>query len=308
MDLLAFIRTTDLTKVKVGERQRAEDEPRLLYSTVRRVVPLLLVAPARTEGELEASVDKLFDEGGSGKKTVVVDAGGSSHPTKKLKEDHETPSETSVAVRGEVIRTLPFVTSSVSSTPEHEDGNQTNSVAGTNIRTVCAPQRFVISSDSSHHSGANVVEDEVDSLIRSSAPLMTTATIVTATVNPASFVKEKFVEPSLFGAGSSLAGEADHTMGGFSDLTGSDFIVGGIRTVNSPDTDLQKVFFASICGMQHEQLFTEFNIGATRQMSLSAEVRMCAEYNIKEKRRLKSVAEERAELLKVREREVEDLK
>ncbi|GKA34859.1 hypothetical protein Tco_0721288, partial [Tanacetum coccineum] len=108
---------------------------------------------------------------------------------------------------------------------------------------------------------------------------MTTATIVTATVNPASFVKEKFVEPSLFGAGSSLAGEADHTMGGFSDLTGSDFIVGGIRTVNSPDTDLQKVY-----------------------------VRMRAEYNIREKRRLKSVAKEQADLLKVRERELEDLK
>ncbi|GJY00281.1 hypothetical protein Tco_0357299 [Tanacetum coccineum] len=35
---------------------------------------------------------------------------------------------------------------------------------------------------------------------------------------------------------------------------------------------------------------------------------MHAEYNIREKRRLKSVAEERAELLKVREKEVEDLK
>ncbi|GKA34860.1 hypothetical protein Tco_0721289 [Tanacetum coccineum] len=83
---------------------------------------------------------------------MVVNAGGSSHPTKKLREDHGTPSRTSVAgksmsaiqrllagavhnteVRGEVIPTLPFVTSSVSATPEHEDGNQTDSVAGTNI-------------------------------------------------------------------------------------------------------------------------------------------------------------------------------
>ncbi|GKD65516.1 hypothetical protein Tco_1307624 [Tanacetum coccineum] len=43
-------------------------------------------------------------------------------------------------------------------------------------------------------------------------------------------------------------------------------------------------------------------------MSLSAEVKMRAEYNIREKRRLKSIAEEWAELLKVREKEVEDLK
>ncbi|GJY03878.1 hypothetical protein Tco_0369818 [Tanacetum coccineum] len=72
-------------------------------------------------------------------------------------------------------------------------------------------------------------------------------------------------------------------MGGFTDLTSSDFIFSGIRTVISPDTDLQK-------------------------MSLSAEVRMRAEYNIKEKKRLKSVVDEQTELLKVREKEIENLK
>nr|GEZ24271.1 hypothetical protein [Tanacetum cinerariifolium] len=63
MDFLAFIRTADSTKVRVAERQRAENEPRLLESTVGRLVPLLPIAPARAFGELEASVDKLFDEG-----------------------------------------------------------------------------------------------------------------------------------------------------------------------------------------------------------------------------------------------------
>ncbi|GJZ85083.1 hypothetical protein Tco_0650422 [Tanacetum coccineum] len=57
-------------------------------------------------------------------------------------------------------------------------------------------------------------------------------------------------------------------------------------------------FFASIRGMEHDQLFTEFNVGAGRQISLSAEVRMRAEYNIREKRRLKSVVDEQAEPLK----------
>ncbi|GJZ90128.1 hypothetical protein Tco_0662055 [Tanacetum coccineum] len=45
-------------------------------------------------------------------------------------------------------------------------------------------------------------------------------------------------------------------------------------------------FFASVRGMEHDQLFTEFNVGAAFQMSLSAE----------------------AELLKVREGEIENLK
>ncbi|GJU40866.1 hypothetical protein Tco_1193823 [Tanacetum coccineum] len=62
-NLLSFIQTADPTKVRVGERQRAEDEPRLLDTTVGRVVPLLPIDPARAESELDASVDKLFDEG-----------------------------------------------------------------------------------------------------------------------------------------------------------------------------------------------------------------------------------------------------
>ncbi|GJZ44065.1 hypothetical protein Tco_0591320 [Tanacetum coccineum] len=397
MDFLLSIQIANPTKMRVGERQRAEDEPRLLDTTVGRVVPLLPIAPARAESELDASVDKLFDEGGSGnqaeqgdsasgghgvgiqlvseavetvvedaapvqprrqrkRKTIVSDAGGPSHPPKKLREDHGTPSGAPVGgksryvvqrllaravqnaeVRGEPIPTLPFVTSSVSATPEREDEGHTDSATGLNLRTIGAPPRFVISSDSSHHSGANIAEAEVDSFARPSVPLMTVATTVTSTVDPATTVKEKFVGPSVFG-GDSSGGGADHTVGGFSDLTGSDFILGGIRTVISPDTDLQKVyipqwsvtngsrlddgrtcremvdefappkFFASVREMEHDQLFTEFNVGAARQMSLSAEVRMRAEYNIKEKRRLNSVVEGKNSLLKAKDEEVESLK
>ncbi|GJZ78033.1 hypothetical protein Tco_0642705 [Tanacetum coccineum] len=126
MDFLSFIQTVDPTKVRVGERQRAEDEPKLLDTTIGRVVPLLPIAHAHADSELDASVDKLFDEGGSGnlaeqgdsasgghvvgiplvseaaeivvedvaplqprrqrkRKTVLPDAGGPSHPTKKLR-------------------------------------------------------------------------------------------------------------------------------------------------------------------------------------------------------------------------------
>ncbi|GKD49934.1 hypothetical protein Tco_1278910 [Tanacetum coccineum] len=233
MDIFAFIHTPDPTKVKIVKRE-----------------------------ELKASVDKLFDEGSSGtqakqkdstgggggvqgvniqpfievsdaatedvalaqprrqkkRKTLVVDAGGPSHPPKKLREDHETPSVPSVAgksksavqrllagvvlnveVRGEPIPILPFVTSSVSATPE---------------------------------------QAEVDSLVRSTVPLMTTVTTVIPTVDSTAITKEKTVKPSLFGVDSSSAGRTDPTPGGFSDRSGSDFLVGGIRTVINPDSDL----------------------------------------------------------------------
>ncbi|GKF72521.1 hypothetical protein Tco_0208635, partial [Tanacetum coccineum] len=72
----AFIHTPDPTKVKVVERERIKDEPRLLETTVGHTVSLLLVAPDRAKSELEASVDKLFDEGGSGNQAGQGDFAG----------------------------------------------------------------------------------------------------------------------------------------------------------------------------------------------------------------------------------------
>ncbi|GKC26087.1 hypothetical protein Tco_1033381 [Tanacetum coccineum] len=204
MDIFAFIYTLDPTKVKVIERERIKDEPRLLETTVGHTVPLLSVAPDCAESELEASVDKLFDEGGSGnqagqgdsagvekganiqlvteatdivaedvaplqprrqrkRKTMVVDAGDALHPPKKLREDHGTPSGASVGGKSRpVVQQL-------------LDG----AVLNAKVR------------DSSHHSGTNVAEVDVDSLILSSAPVMTTVTIVTPTVDTVAATKEK---------------------------------------------------------------------------------------------------------------------
>ncbi|GJV93043.1 hypothetical protein Tco_1540856 [Tanacetum coccineum] len=57
-------------------------------------------------------------------------------------------------------------------------------------------------------------------------------------------------------------------------------------------------------------LFTEFKVGACpSNFSFSAEVRNAfAEYNIKEKRKLRSVVDEQTELLKVKNEEIENLK
>ncbi|GKC24840.1 hypothetical protein Tco_1026990, partial [Tanacetum coccineum] len=281
MDLLSFVRTADPAKVRIGERQHGEDESKLLDTTIGRVVSLLPVAPARGESELDDSVDRLFDEEGNEgpaelgdfasdgqgvgiqpvseaaetniedvilrlqeeRKSVIVDSDEPSYPAKKLRKDHGIPVGTSNdVVRGEHVPSLPFVTSFVSTTPECEDERHTDALAGANLQTVTAPQRFVIFSDSSHHSGTHIAETEADSLIRSSALAMTTATTVTVTAGAATVVKETVVKPSLFATGSSSVGGTEPIPVGFSDLTGSDFLVGDILTVIDPDSDLQKVY------------------------------------------------------------------
>ncbi|GKE26781.1 hypothetical protein Tco_1442165, partial [Tanacetum coccineum] len=60
--------------------------------------------------------------------------------------------------------------------------------------------------------------------------------------------------------------------------------------------------------MEHDQLFTEFNVRVARQVALSAEVRMRVEYNIKEKKKFRSIVDEQTELLKVRDGDIENLK
>nr|GEY25321.1 hypothetical protein [Tanacetum cinerariifolium] len=289
MDLFAFIHASDPTKVRVVEQERDEDEPRLLETTVGRTVMLLSVAPDRAENTIVEDAAPMQSRRQGKRKSMVVDASGASHPPKKLKEDHETSSGASVG-------------------------------------------------DSSYHSGTNVAKAEVDSLIRSFALITTTVTTTTLTVGPTSVTKEKLVEPSLFGVGSSSTGGSDPITGVFLDLTGNDFLIGDICTVINLDTDIQKTyvpqcsvtngsrlnddhiyhemvdkfappkFFTSIHGMDHARLFTEFNVRAARKMSLGVEVRMRAGYNIKDKMRLKSVVNEQAALLKVREKEIENLK
>nr|GEW90022.1 transposase (putative), gypsy type [Tanacetum cinerariifolium] len=205
MDLLSFIRTADPTKVRIGERQHDKDEPKLLETTIGRVVSLLPVAPVRSSIELEASVDKLFDERGSDvaptqpkrkkkQKTKVVDAGEPSRPAKKLRDDHRASSRPTVG-------------------------------------------------DSSDHSGVNIAEAEVDYVVRTSVPIITSATTTTPTADPVAIAKRNLLAPM-----------------------------------------------------------------AARQMSLSAKVRMRAEYNIRERRRLNSVVEEKDALLKAKDEEIGILK
>nr|GEU70031.1 hypothetical protein [Tanacetum cinerariifolium] len=339
MDLLSFIRTADPRKVRVGERKHDEGEPKLLETTVGRVVLLLPVSPDHSSSELEASVDKLFDERWSGeqadqdvapaklqsrkkRKTKVVDAGEPSHPAKRFRGDYEALGVHAVGgksqlavqrllagavqhaeIRGGAMPTLSFVSSSISTTPECEGGDYTKLLGEANLRTLEAPQRFVISSDSSDPSGVNIAEAEVDYVVMTFVPIMTNATTATPTVDPAVIAKEKLVSDSVFGGDSSSAGGIHPISGGFSDHTGGDFLVGGIRTVVGPDFNLQRVYvphwnvtngfcmddgsfyremvdefappkcFASIREMEHDQLFTEFNVGVARQISLGAEAR-----------------------------------
>ncbi|GJS51133.1 hypothetical protein Tco_0624495 [Tanacetum coccineum] len=293
----------------------------------------------------------------SKKKRVVYDSEGlpvASHPPKKLRADYGDTGGSAIGGKSlsalnrllqtsrltveqgvPALPTLPFITSSVTASPLEEGGDRTDSVTGPSLRTIGPSVRFVVLSDSSHHSGANSAGPEVDSLARSDAPVMTEATTVTI---PTDVNKDKSAPHlSVFGSSSSSE-KTDRTLSLFTGRSGSGFDAGSIREEEAIGASSEEIyvpewtvtkgfgmndgrlcakmidhftppaFFKTVCGMEHEQLFTEFNVSAARNLSLSSEVRMRAEYNILEKKKWKSLAEEKNILLEAKDREIEDLK
>nr|GEV72555.1 transposase (putative), gypsy type [Tanacetum cinerariifolium] len=187
-------------EVRIGERQRDDKEPKLLETTVGRVVLFLPVAPDRSSGELEASVEKLFGKGGGGGQAKQGDFASGGHGVgidvvaETSVEDHLLVGAVqNTEVKGGVMPTFPFVSSFVSTTPEREGGDYTELLVGANLRTIGSLQRFVISSDSSDHSGVNIAEAEVDSIVRTFIPIITSATTTTPTVDPVVMLKRNLL-------------------------------------------------------------------------------------------------------------------
>ncbi|GJT22408.1 gypsy type transposase [Tanacetum coccineum] len=189
------------------------------------------------------------------KKRVIYDSEGlpvADHPRKRLRADYGTTGGSvtggkSPSVLNRLLRdsrltveqgvpalpTLPFITSSVTASPLEEGGDRTDSVTGPSLRTIGPSARFVVLSDSSHHSGAKSADPEVDSLVRSAAPVMTeaitVATVATTVAIPADVSKDKSApHPSVFGSSSSSE-KTDRTLSLFTGRSGSGFDAGSIR-------------------------------------------------------------------------------
>ncbi|GKA82353.1 hypothetical protein Tco_0789101 [Tanacetum coccineum] len=293
MDLSAFINVADPTLVKVVERERVEGEAKLLETTVGRTVPLLPVALVRSEASLEDSVNRLFDEGGSGNQVdsaieETCNASGFNIP-KKLREDYGTsgghasggksPSVirkllASSILNAEVgvaaIPTLPFVTSSVSATPEKDGDDFTDAVTGPNLRTI-GPSAVVTTEAagvSSHLFPKTVVDTSSrfgpDLFLDSDSADTERPVTASTTQRPgkelsmgsrevdSEALHETFV-PRWNVPNDTLLDEHDISR---------EFI----------DHLAPPVLFSQIRNMDYHHLFTEFNVGTARQACLNAEV------------------------------------
>nr|GEV27196.1 hypothetical protein [Tanacetum cinerariifolium] len=164
MDLFAFIRYSDPTKVVVGERNVADGEAKLLMSTKGRTVPLTPLAPAASWDSGD-SIDKLFDEGNG--------------------DEQERSTEKGDDVLEETIATdIPEIV--VEETKKNERSLATlrglipedSSASKLNLQARPLVASYVVLSDDSHHLGLCF---EVNSFDRSSVANAPVVTIVATT-------------------------------------------------------------------------------------------------------------------------------
>ncbi|GKD48908.1 hypothetical protein Tco_1277884 [Tanacetum coccineum] len=354
MDLNAFIRTADPRKVRIVERARTGNERPIVIVAKHRTVTLLSTSNPRLSGELLDSVEREFGEdvsgsGGKGQENasvgshgnvepilpvaddVVAETGSSrvKHSKKKMvigeSEDTPAASHPPKKLRDDYGKTSGFATGGkspgvINSFTFGGRRDHTDSTNGPALRTIGPSERFVVLSDSSHHSSAKSADIEVDSLIRSVALVMTVATTVTTsvsaaatmTVTPAVVGKDKNVPtPSVFAGSLSfllvlvLLRRPDTPRLAFLQEVRGFELNDGRSCADMIDHFTPPTFFKAVHGIEHEKLFKEFNVSASHNLSLSSEVKMRAEYNILEKRKWKSLAEERNNLLQVKNKEIE---
>ncbi|GKD65667.1 hypothetical protein Tco_1307775, partial [Tanacetum coccineum] len=270
MDLFAFIRHSDPTKVRVGERNLADRELKLLKMTEGRTVALDPRATAALGGS-DDSINRLFDEGDNAGQEYSAENDDNVQEEIIAKDASEvslppnTGGKSLSALRGMIPKgstipsdaTKPLVTASVTPMP---DVGPVDSVSGLNLWTHPPHMR----------SAADV-------------SVMTVAVTTTVDANVATGSKAKDAPKDFEHIGDSAS-------------------AGGV------DVDAASISKWKLCAMDYDQLYSEFNVGAARQVCLGAEVRMRAEHTLVRRGELEDRCAEQTTLLSEKDAEIAHLR
>nr|GEX23707.1 hypothetical protein [Tanacetum cinerariifolium] len=289
MDLFAFIRHSDPTKVRIGERDLVEREVKLLKMTEGRTVSLDPLATAASRGSGD-SIDKLFDEEDDAsqehyvkkdddildetiardvsdvavekakkkqKRKLTRDASGSTHPPKKLSDDYRsalpnTSRKSLATLRGLV-----------------PDGSGIPSgVTELLIAAFVAPTPDVGPMDFVFGLNLRTCHPNMRYLV-ADAPVVTVAVTTTVFTNVVAMPGSKARVESK-----NLENVGDYASSGGANADAAN------------------------------QLYSEFNVEAARQVCLGLEVRMRAEHTLEKKGELEDKCAEQASLLSERDTEI----
>nr|GEX40193.1 glutathione S-transferase [Tanacetum cinerariifolium] len=292
----AFIHHSDPTKVRICERELAEKEVKLLKLTEGRIVPLNPPVSA-TSWDSGDSVDKLFDEADDAEqersRKTTREVSASTLPPKKLRDDYHVATSITDGKCLAIIRSLVPESSSVSSgIAKPQDDGLADSVSGLNLRTPSSLQKDKVRPGNVETFGDSASAGE-------------------ANVNAASSSKlnEPMTSSDSFYASQDLNSETLHNIYIPNRKVTNDSVLDDPYVCRDlTDRLAAHVLFSQLRSMDYDQLYTEFNVGAARQMCLGAEVRMRAEHTLEQKDRLEDKCTEQTSILSAKDAEIAHLR
>ncbi|GKA07407.1 hypothetical protein Tco_0686631, partial [Tanacetum coccineum] len=250
------------------------------------------------------------------KRKTADGASGFGHPPKKLRKDHGTFRDIGASTTGKSLATLQDLLNKITLAVE----------IGATV-TKHPAERFIISSDTPHDSNANVADDEVSSVSRSTVPdpaVLTTTISTTIVANTVDSTSASNINLNV--AGPSQPADNDMSSESFYVSLDMDFetldqtYVPKWDVLNDSSLDEPNVchtlvdqlsppmFFTQLRAMDFNQLSIEFNVGAAHQSCLGAKVRMQLEHVLGGEKRLEDKCDMQAKLLKERDTKVANLK
>ncbi|GJX08845.1 hypothetical protein Tco_0196777 [Tanacetum coccineum] len=302
MNLNAFIRTADPCKVRIVERARGENERPIVTVAKHRTVTLLPTSVVRSFGELSASVEREFAGDasvGDGGDQGFYSVGGQDNvePTVPITEPVETEAPVPKRTKKKRVIRGSERTPAASHPPKRlraDYGATGGSATGGKSPSVL-----------------NRLLQDSRLMVEQGAPALPTLPFITSSaLNCGSEVdfcqallfriRKCGRHPSVFGSSSSSE-KTDRTLSLFTGRLGSGFAAGSIRADEVIGAGLEEIyvpewtvskgfelneghscanmidhftppaFFKTVRGMEHEQLFAEFNVSAARNLSLSSE-------------------------------------
>ncbi|GJT68791.1 hypothetical protein Tco_1020271 [Tanacetum coccineum] len=284
MDLFAFICHSDPTKVRVGERNLAEKEVKFLKMTEGRTV---LLGPPVTaaSGDSSDSIDRLFDEGHDAGQEHSVEKGDDvleEAISKDALEVISLPPNTSGKSLAALHAIIPEGSDLLSGVTEPliaifvapmRDVGPVDSVFGLNLWNRPPYVRYVVSSDGSHHSGSYFEATSFVGSLVADAPVVTVVVTTTVDADVAAGSKARDVSKDFenirdsTSAGGSLDTETMYRAYIPRWKVTNDSVLDDPYVCRDlTDRLAPPALFAQLRAMDYDQLYSEFNIGASRQV------------------------------------------
>ncbi|GJZ75978.1 hypothetical protein Tco_0640443 [Tanacetum coccineum] len=294
MVLNAFIRTADPRKVRIVERPRAENKRPIVTVAKHRTVTLLPTFVVRSSGELSASVEKEFARDAS-----VGDGGDQGFD--------------SAAGQGNVEPSVP-----VTEPVEADDRDVFQLFLPFPLLLLpLTASTFWRRADDRLIRDWSLLMTIGFCLLRLMTEAITVATVATTVAIPADVSKDKSApHPSVFGSSSSSE-KTDRTLSLFTGRSCSGFDAGSIRAEEAVGAGSEEIYvlewtvtkgFEINDGRLCANMIDHFTPPAFFKTVRDSLVRMRAEYNILEKRKWRTLVEEKNTLLEAKDKEIEDLK